>query len=46
MPDDDRDKVVSREFTTGNATTVYDSGGRNVGRLCDVVKNKQADRRG
>ena len=26
-------KVISRESTTGNTTTIYDSGGRNVGRV-------------
>jgi YD repeat-containing protein len=26
-------RVISRETTTGNQTTVYDAGGRNVGRF-------------
>ena len=30
---DARGKVISRESTTGNTTTVYDPGGRNVGRF-------------
>jgi YD repeat-containing protein len=30
---DARGKVISREFTTGNTTTIYDAAGRNVGRL-------------
>ena len=30
---DSRGKVISREFTTGNVTTIYDAGGRNVGRV-------------
>jgi YD repeat-containing protein len=25
-------KVISRESTSGNTTTIYDAGGRNVGR--------------
>jgi len=25
--------VISREFTGGNTTTIYDAGGRNVGRV-------------
>jgi hypothetical protein len=25
--------VISRETTTGNATTIYDARGRNVGRF-------------
>jgi YD repeat-containing protein len=30
---DARGKVISRESTTGNTTTIYDAGGRNVGRF-------------
>ncbi|WP_354130438.1 MULTISPECIES: hypothetical protein [unclassified Bradyrhizobium] len=30
---DARGRVVSRESTSGNTTTVYDSGGRNVGKV-------------
>jgi YD repeat-containing protein len=30
---DARGKVISRETTTGNTTTIYDAGGRNVGRV-------------
>ncbi|QHO76288.1 hypothetical protein ACH79_30475 [Bradyrhizobium sp. CCBAU 051011] len=30
---DARGKVISRESTSGNTTTVYDAGGRNVGRV-------------
>ena len=30
---DARGRVISRESTTGNPTTIYDAGGRNVGRL-------------
>ena len=30
---DARGKVISREFTSGNVTTIYDAGGRNVGRV-------------
>ncbi len=30
---DSRGKVISREFTTGNTTTIYDASGRNVGRV-------------
>jgi YD repeat-containing protein len=30
---DVRGKVISRESTTGNTTTIYDAGGRNVGRF-------------
>jgi len=30
---DARGKVISRETTTGNQTTIYDAGGRNVGRF-------------
>ena len=26
-------KVISREHTSGNTTTVYDAGGRNVGKV-------------
>ena len=33
MPDDARGKVIGCEFTSGNVTTVYDAGGRNVGRF-------------
>jgi YD repeat-containing protein len=29
---DARGRVISRETTTGNQTTIYDAGGRNVGR--------------
>ena len=29
---DARGKVISRESTSGNTTTIYDGGGRNVGR--------------
>src|SRR4051812_14203435 len=29
---DSRGKVISREFTSGNTTTIYDAGGRNFGR--------------
>ncbi len=29
---DARGKVISREMTTGNQTTIYDASGRNVGR--------------
>jgi hypothetical protein len=25
--------VISREFTSGNTTTIYDAGGRNVGKV-------------
>jgi hypothetical protein len=25
--------MISREFTSGNVTTIYDAGGRNVGRF-------------
>jgi YD repeat-containing protein len=28
---DARGKVISRESTSGNTTTVYDAGGRNIG---------------
>ncbi|WP_441260701.1 hypothetical protein AB7008_41555 [Bradyrhizobium sp. 521_C7_N1_3] len=31
-------RVISRETTTGNTTTIYDAGGRNVGR---VTTNRQ-----
>jgi YD repeat-containing protein len=30
---DARGRVISRETTTGNQTTIYDAGGRNVGRV-------------
>jgi YD repeat-containing protein len=30
---DSRGRVISRETTTGNTTTIYDAGGRNVGRF-------------
>jgi len=30
---DSRGKVISRESTTGNQTTIYDAGGRNAGRF-------------
>jgi YD repeat-containing protein len=30
---DSRGKVIGRESTSGNSTTVYDAGGRNVGRF-------------
>lgn len=30
---DGRGRVISRETTTGNTTSVYDAGGRNVGRI-------------
>jgi YD repeat-containing protein len=30
---DSRGRVISRETATGNTTTVYDVGGRNVGRM-------------
>jgi YD repeat-containing protein len=30
---DVRGKVISREATTGNTTTIYDAGGRNIGRF-------------
>jgi YD repeat-containing protein len=30
---DARGKVISRETTSGNTTTIYEAGGRNVGRL-------------
>ena len=30
---DGRGKVISRESTSGNTTTIYDAGGRNVGRV-------------
>jgi YD repeat-containing protein len=30
---DSRGKVISKESTTGNQTTIYDAGGRNVGRF-------------
>jgi YD repeat-containing protein len=30
---DARGKVISRETTIGNQTTIYDAGGRNVGRV-------------
>lgn len=30
---DNRGKVISRIFTSGNTTTVYDAGGRNIGRV-------------
>jgi YD repeat-containing protein len=30
---DSRGKVISRETTTGNQTTIYDARGRNVGRV-------------
>ncbi|PSO33420.1 hypothetical protein [Bradyrhizobium sp. MOS002] len=30
---DARGKVISRESTSGNTTTIYDAGGRNVGRV-------------
>ena len=30
---DARGKVISRESTSGNQATIYDAGGRNVGRL-------------
>jgi hypothetical protein len=30
---DSRVRVISREFTSGNATTIYDAGGRNAGRF-------------
>ena len=29
---DSRGRVISRESTSGNQTTIYDAGGRNVGR--------------
>jgi YD repeat-containing protein len=29
---DARGRVISRESTSGNTTTIYDAGGRNVGR--------------
>jgi YD repeat-containing protein len=29
---DARGKVISRETTSGNTTTVYDASGRNIGR--------------
>jgi len=29
---DARGKAISRESTSGNTTTIYDAGGRNVGR--------------
>ncbi len=28
-----RGRVITRETTSGNTTTIYDSGGRNVGRV-------------
>ncbi len=28
---DSQGKVICREFTSGNVTTIYDAGGRNVG---------------
>jgi YD repeat-containing protein len=30
---DARGRVITRETTSGNTTTIYDSGGRNVGRV-------------
>jgi YD repeat-containing protein len=30
---DSRGRVISRESTSGNTTTIYDAGGRNVGRV-------------
>ena len=30
---DARGKVISRESTSGNTTTIYDASGRNVGRV-------------
>ncbi len=30
---DSRGRVITRETTSGNTTTIYDSGGRNVGRV-------------
>ena len=30
---DARGKVISRETTSGNTTTIYDTGGRNIGRI-------------
>jgi YD repeat-containing protein len=30
---DARGRVISRESTSGNQTTIYDAGGRNVGRV-------------
>ena len=30
---DSRGRVISRESTSGNQTTIYDAGGRNVGRF-------------
>jgi YD repeat-containing protein len=30
---DARGKVTSREFTSGNTTTIYDAGGRSVGQV-------------
>ena len=30
---DSRGKVINRELTSGNQTTIYDAGGRNVGRF-------------
>jgi YD repeat-containing protein len=30
---DSRGRVISRETTTGNQTTIYDARGRNVGRV-------------
>ena len=30
---DSRGKVISRESTSGNTTTIYDTSGRNVGRF-------------
>jgi YD repeat-containing protein len=30
---DARGKVISRETSSGSTTTVYDAGGRNVGRV-------------
>ena len=30
---DARGKVISRETTSGGTTTIYDAGGRNVGRV-------------
>ena len=30
---DSRGRVISRATTTGNTTTIYDAGGRNIGRF-------------
>jgi YD repeat-containing protein len=30
---DSRGRVITRESTSGNTTTIYDAGGRNVGRV-------------